>query len=707
MFDRFKGQDIISYPLRPVFSCVAGAFLASLILFFTLDLFYTALLLIVFAIFAKKIFPEDFSKFIITLITVLFHGTYFLYNQNKYSELPDNFSVVAKVEIREFATPGEIDWLKMPYYTNAELMELRFSEYDRDPINVNMPVVVVFKNRDLKFSYGDILELRGRASRPSDILFEGDFNQRSFFLSRKTSFILYADDVKILRSKTCFTRTFLDKRNRILSKICKGLEEENRNILAALLFGCRQGIDSLSKQKLILGGTIHVIAISGIHTAVFASIFLFLMFFVPFQMRYFLLPFFVFFYVYCTGFQASALRAFLMIAIWSFGRSFLYPISPYSSLLYAGVVSLCLNPFSLLDPGFQYSFTITAFLIGAWKKAFSFISLFTLKNYFEIGVIRFVYFKKILNGILVSLIMCIIALLAGLQISLFNQNIFNLFSVFVNLIITPFLYLIFMFSFLKLLFSFNFLTLVFNSLLFLFRNLAIFFSDSAVRIATPPLFFLLFFFSLPLIILVFFNPSKKLCRIMYIFLFVAICVFFSLPMIRGNKMFLMSGEGLPPVIVALYPKQDTVVVVNTPSREHSKKIIELLSANGYNRIDKLYCTKALMKNIEGAPYLFSHFDCSNLIFLSNPSLSPYARNAMEFAVKNNVKIDLLSEENNLNKKRNMNESKINLKMPSGEIISIHYLRNGNTVIKIQSENRFKFRQIEIPNTLKMRIQEIK
>ncbi|HOK05018.1 MAG TPA: ComEC/Rec2 family competence protein, partial [Victivallales bacterium] len=491
----------------------------------------------------------------------------------------------------------------------------------------------------------------------------------------------------------------------IFSNISEGLEDENRNVLAALLFGCRQGIDALSKHRLVLGGTIHVIAISGIHTAIFASIFLFLMFFIPFRARYFLLPFFVFFYVYCTGFQPSALRAFLMITIWSFGRSFLYPVSSYLSLLYAAVISLCLNPFSLLDTGFQYSFTITAFLIGAWNKASSFISLYNLENHFKVGVIRVNYLKKILNGFLLSSIMCVIALLAGLQISLFNQNIFNPFSVIVNLAITPYLYLIFVFSFLKILFPLKVLTIVFNFTLDFFRNFIVFFSDSAIRIATPPLFLVILFFSLPLVLIIFFSPSKRCCRILYILLFLSLIIFFALPAIRGNRTFLISGEGLPPAIVALRPKYDSVIVINAPSREHSRKIIELLSANGYGRIDKLYCTRALMKNIEGVPYLLSYFYCCDLIFLSNPFLSPYARFTLERAIKNNVKIEMPSDNSESNKKREINELKIELNIISNEIISMIFLRSGNVVIEIRDGKKLK--QIEIPNSLQMKVQEIK
>ena len=156
MFERFNEEEIISYSLRPVFACIVGAFLAAWILCFVSNIFYAFLSLVVFAIFAKKIFSKEFSKFIITLIIVFFHGWYFLYNQDGNSKLPNNFSVVAKVEVREFSSPVGIDWLEMPYYTNAELMELRFSQYDKSPINANIPVVVVFKNRNLKFSYGDI-----------------------------------------------------------------------------------------------------------------------------------------------------------------------------------------------------------------------------------------------------------------------------------------------------------------------------------------------------------------------------------------------------------------------------------------------------------------------------------------------------------------------------------------------------------------------
>ena len=92
--------------------------------------------------------------------------------------------------------------------------------------------------------------------------------------------MLYADEVEIISREKGAASEFIRWRNKLLSRVCDGLSDGNRQIIAALLFGCRQGIDPLSRKKLVMSGTVHVIAISGIHTAIFAFIALSFLFFI-------------------------------------------------------------------------------------------------------------------------------------------------------------------------------------------------------------------------------------------------------------------------------------------------------------------------------------------------------------------------------------------------------------------------------------------
>lgn len=686
---KFLLSEIIPYGLRPALAYASGAFLASFIFSLSVSILFSALLFFAFAIFAKLFLRRHFFCFLASFMAISFSGYFFLREAEKYSKLPDNFAVIAELEAQDFSLPGEeLSWMNMPYYSQARLKTLRFSQYDKNPKLADCKVAVVLRSKKIKFSYGDNLRIKGYLCKPANALFEGDFSQKDFFLSRKTIFLLYADELEVISHGEDPVSEFVRWRNKLLSRICDGLSDGNKEIIAALVFGCRQGIDPLSRQKLAMSGTVHVIAISGIHTAIFAFIALSFMCFFPFRIRYLLLPLILFFYVFSTGFQPSALRAFLMIAIWSLLKSSLYPTSGFVSLLYAATLSLFINPFSLLDTGFQYSFLITAFLIGGWRRASAFISVLDFSSRFRVGIVQHSWSKNFVYSLISGSIMCVIALFAGLQISLFNQNIFNPLSTLVNLLVTPFLYFIFVLSFFKIFFDIAIFASVLDWLLTTFRIVIVSFSDSALRIAMPPFIPFIIFFSIPFTGIIFFKLNKKALIACTVSAFICISALFILPGISGNKTYIISGGGRPPSLLAIRPDCDRVFLVNAPSREHSRKIIELLSANGISLIDKVYCTDAVIKYLEGVTYLFSYFDCANLVFVSNPSLSPYAKIAARKGCENGSKIHILSD---LVRKREKKipsiEKKTIIIFPENEILTFYESKQGGGYYRIKKEEK--------------------
>ncbi len=697
------------YNLSPSLSFASGALLAAFFSSVQIPLPVIPFLIIILAFLSYLSGKRNSIKFILSFLLISLSAFLWRMADDGFSSFPKDCGALAIVEVQDFSLGGEeLEWLNNPFYTCCKIKELRFSQNDQSPIYSDAKVALVIKNKKLKFSYGDILEISGCLARPSEALFDGDFDQSDFLLSREISFLLYANEIKILGHKDSSTSRFLNMRNKVLSRMCSSLSpDENKKMLAALIFGCRQGIDSSTRQRLLMSGTVHIIAISGIHVAIFALMVLCLLAFLPFRLRYTFLPFIVFAYVYGTGFQPSATRAFLMISIWSFQKAALYPSNSISALLYAATISLFLNPFSILDPGFQYSFIITAFLMGAWRKVSFFISLLNVSDRFNPGRLNQALFQRFTSFILSTLFMCVVAFLSGLQISLFNQNIFNPLSIIVNLLISPFLWLIFCASFVSAIFPLDIFSYILNLLLSFFRIYVEFFSDSAIRLANPPLLLFLCTFSLPLFLLIFSSPGKRFSRILILSIFFSITLCFFLPKIRGAKTFVLSGDGRPPVLLALRPERDSAYMINMPGRKHSQKIIELLASNGFSFVDKVYCAESLVEFSEGIPHLFSYFNCGTLIFLTNPALSSYAKIASQSAGANLVKVKTMNEKTGRKTQYGrLADSESKIRLSREEEIKIFNSRNGEAIIEINSgedsvsvpiENHLNFRLVTIDN----------
>lgn len=160
----------------------------------------------------------------------------------------------------------------------------------------------------------------------------------------------------------------------------------------ALLIGERSGIDDDIQGSLLRTGTAHLLAISGLHIGL---VFAFAMGVVrwlypligwlirqpPRQTIGLVVASFVSVaYAGLAGFSTSAVRAMLMVLVFSMLWLLRRRARPFDALLYAAVAILVVNPLSVLGVGFWLSFGAVAFLIwrygsrsvgeSRWQSAF-------------------------------------------------------------------------------------------------------------------------------------------------------------------------------------------------------------------------------------------------------------------------------------------------------------------------------------------------
>lgn len=288
--------------------------------------------------------------------------------------LRDEAAAYADVEIIDadagsYRLPG----VEAPLSLDARILRLRLHP-DAPWQDCRGRVRLRFDEPAPALQYGDRLSLRAGFRAPWASAVPGDFDYQAYLRGRGIIHVAYVDTYAVLAQRpslpTRLRAAAVHSRDRVVATLVDGVADPgNQAVLAAMTLGYRAGLESADRDRYLRSGMIHLFAISGLHVGVlFALVMgLLLVLRVPFRWRYFLGPLLVFVYVLITGAAPSALRAWLMLAIWSAGRGFRLHVVPVNAVLVAAVI-LLLRPFNLFEMGFQFSFTIVICLILGWGQ---------------------------------------------------------------------------------------------------------------------------------------------------------------------------------------------------------------------------------------------------------------------------------------------------------------------------------------------------
>jgi ComEC/Rec2-related protein len=136
------------------------------------------------------------------------------------------------------------------------------------------------------------------------------------------------------------------------------LSAENTELVYAMLFGDKSGLDDDMKNGFAAAGLSHALAVSGLHTGLVVAIILLVLKLCKCPKRYriyFLAPVLLF-YAYLCGFRYSILRATIMFLTYYLGHCVQQKTDPLSTLSLAAIIILILFPYSLLSASFLLSF---------------------------------------------------------------------------------------------------------------------------------------------------------------------------------------------------------------------------------------------------------------------------------------------------------------------------------------------------------------
>ncbi len=133
-------------------------------------------------------------------------------------------------------------------------------------------------------------------------------------------------------------------------------------VTSALLLGYKNDLDNETKKDYAETGSVHILAVSGMHVMIFYIGIEYLLGLIPIRskkwdfIKVIITNCIIWFYVFITGMPGSVLRAGLMFSIASFGKLISRKGDIYNSILTSILLLLIYNPNLIYDVGFQLSY---------------------------------------------------------------------------------------------------------------------------------------------------------------------------------------------------------------------------------------------------------------------------------------------------------------------------------------------------------------
>jgi len=225
--------------------------------------------------------------------------------------------------------------------------------------------------------------------------------------------------------------------------------DERRQVLCALVLGDKTQAEEETLTVFRWGGCLHAFAVSGLHVGLVAGLVWLLLRNLRFLRLHpraarLVLLLMVALYVWMTGAEIPAQRAFLMLAVVVGGQMLLRQISLLNTLCFVALVILLSQPWQLHNAGFQLSFAVyLAICVGvrlslrdhAWCRPDCYIPSRILSE----GELRWMRAELGARGVVV---VSLCAWLASLPVTMIQFHAFNSYSFLTNMALAPLLPLV-------------------------------------------------------------------------------------------------------------------------------------------------------------------------------------------------------------------------------------------------------------------------
>ena len=289
-----------------------------------------------------------FNKHKISLLILCEVLIFFNLFENNNYQILENLSNIPNREVSlELKIKKKVIYLKNNYYVVEIKNASKVNNY------------LVNKNILCRFENHEISGLVNKRFRIKAIL-STDFINNHYLTTLKRCKILNKN--KIQKTGNVVQLSLLIEKTLLISA---NSESQLNAFLNAILLGNKNMLSASQKLTFQNSGTLHLFAVSGLHIGFIYLIFKFLISIIT-SSRFIseiIVAMMLLTYLDMVNYPPSALRACLMINIWQLSVVFFKRTNALCSLSISCLVILIINPFSLMEIGFQLSYTVVTCII--------------------------------------------------------------------------------------------------------------------------------------------------------------------------------------------------------------------------------------------------------------------------------------------------------------------------------------------------------
>lgn len=234
-------------------------------------------------------------------------------------------------------------------------------------------VYVQKDGRSLRLNYGDELILKNKFKEIRKPQNPDAFDYKRFLSYKNIDREAYLHSTEWMvcgrNSGNVLVSYALKLRNKLLCIFRQAdIKGDEFAVASALLLGYTDKLDEELLAAYSATGTLHVLSVSGLHVAIVFVVFNSALFFLDrwkygHFLKVILLLFFLWFYALLSGLSPSVLRSATMFSFIVFARSFKRITTIYNTLAASAFLLLLINPYLILDVGFQLSYLAVAGIV--------------------------------------------------------------------------------------------------------------------------------------------------------------------------------------------------------------------------------------------------------------------------------------------------------------------------------------------------------
>lgn len=263
-----------------------------------------------------------------------------------------------------FFTGKVVEQLSTENTWNSTLVQLQAYKTTDGWKSTSEKVLLIIENKAATFHknalllFNTKLNLINRRNNP------GEFNAPYYWLSKGVRYQSFVGEhqLKVVQAGELnwFEQLITQSRNYSSDLLDKWIGEADAPLIKAILLGDKSDIDADTKRVFINTGTMHMLAVSGLHIGVIVMLlglfFKYLFFHRGRVIASIIMLILLWFYAFLTGFSASVVRAVVMFSILILARFLKRDYQPINALSLSAFVILLINPLSIFDIGFQLSY---------------------------------------------------------------------------------------------------------------------------------------------------------------------------------------------------------------------------------------------------------------------------------------------------------------------------------------------------------------